>query len=55
MSKRGLSLEEKRTVVLTILQDSNTCWLLKDLEKAASKAGVVQQTVKGAPRLKGSL
>ena len=46
MSKRGLSLEEKRTKVLDILQSSNTCFLLKDIEKLAVKAGVTQQSVK---------
>ena len=50
MSKRGLSKDEKASIVLNLLQDSGTCWLLKDLEKAAAKAGVVQQTVKGASR-----
>lgn len=49
MSKRGLSLEEKRTIVLNLLQESNTCMLYKDLEKLAVKAGVTQQSVKGAP------
>ena len=32
--KRGLSLEEKRAVVLNLFRESQTIWLLKDMEKA---------------------
>lgn len=82
--KRGLSVDEKRKIILDIFHESKTVWLLKarstnclrsrqhehavsrlpgvagamgeslfpmcaqDLEKVASKKGVVLQTVKGA-------
>lgn len=44
--KKGMSWEEKRSQVLEMLQESNTAWLLKDIEKHAPKRGVVQQSVK---------
>mmetsp|Transcript_1453 Transcript_1453/g.2921 ORF Transcript_1453/g.2921 Transcript_1453/m.2921 type:complete len:208 (-) Transcript_1453:188-811(-) len=46
MVKKGVSAEEKRTRMLEILRESQTCWLLKDLEKAGAKKGVISQSVK---------
>ena len=38
--RRGMSLEEKRQVMLEILQESKTPFLLKELEKIGGKRGV---------------
>jgi hypothetical protein len=38
--RRGMSLEEKRQVMLDILQDSKSPFLLKELEKVGGKRGV---------------
>eukprot|EP00238_Polyblepharides_amylifera_P003938 CAMPEP_0196588614 /NCGR_PEP_ID=MMETSP1081-20130531/61104_1 /TAXON_ID=36882 /ORGANISM="Pyramimonas amylifera, Strain CCMP720" /LENGTH=192 /DNA_ID=CAMNT_0041911153 /DNA_START=119 /DNA_END=694 /DNA_ORIENTATION=+ len=46
MAKRGMSLEDKRKVMLDIIRDSQSCWLLKDLEKTGAKKGVVLQSIK---------
>ena len=47
MSKRGLSLEEKRTRMLAIFHDSKDVFTLKDLEKIAPKEkGITLQSVK---------
>ena len=47
MSKRkGLSADDKRRVILKIYHDKKEPFNLKEMETAASKAGVVQQTVK---------
>lgn len=46
MAKRkGLSFEDKRSVMLQLMQESKEVYTLKELEKLGSKAGVVQQTV----------
>eukprot|EP00889_Picochlorum_renovo_P006095 jgi/Picre1/33125/NNA_008451.t1 len=44
--KRGMSLEEKRTVIQSIFHDSKSVFVLKDIEKMAVKKGVVAQSVK---------
>ncbi|GBF93477.1 hypothetical protein Rsub_06610 [Raphidocelis subcapitata] len=44
--KRGLSLEEKRDKVLEVFLESADVFLLKDVEKIASRRGVVLQSVK---------
>lgn len=44
--KRGLSLEDKRNAILSIYHDSKEPMNLKEIEAKASKAGVVQQTIK---------
>jgi len=44
--KRGLSVDEKRAVVLGIYNDSAMPFNLKEIESLASKRGVVQQSVK---------
>jgi len=41
-----MSAEDKRRTVLGLFHDSGEPWLLKDMEKAASKKGVVFQAVK---------
>jgi len=46
--KRGMSIAEKREVMLDILHSANAPFLLKELEKLGAKRGVVEQTVKGA-------
>ena len=38
--------QDKRITVLAMLHESREPWLLKDVEKAASKRGVVIQAVK---------
>ena len=43
---KGLSAEDKRKTVLQLLRSSKRPYTLKDLEKLAAKAGVVQNTVK---------
>jgi len=44
--KRGLSVEDKRTVVLGVYQEWKTPFNLKEMEGLASKRGVVLQSVK---------
>mmetsp|Transcript_14455 Transcript_14455/g.27776 ORF Transcript_14455/g.27776 Transcript_14455/m.27776 type:complete len:210 (-) Transcript_14455:245-874(-) len=44
--KKGVSLEDKRERILDVIQKSNTCWLLKDIEKVGPKLGVISQSVK---------
>lgn len=44
--KRGLSLEEKRDRVLEVFHEAGDVFLLKDVEKIASKRGVVLQSIK---------
>jgi hypothetical protein len=44
--KKGLTLEEKRAVMLDILLSSGEAFNLKDLEKLGARAGVVEKTVK---------
>ncbi|KAL5079851.1 hypothetical protein RYX36_008272 [Vicia faba] len=44
--KRGLSLEEKREKMLQIFYESQTFYLLKELEKMGPKKGVISQSVK---------
>lgn len=47
MSKRrGLSLEDKRRVILSVYNDKREPFNLKEIETIASKMGVVQQTIK---------
>ncbi len=40
--RRGMSLEEKRQVMLDILQEAKSPFLLKELEKIGGKRGVGQ-------------
>ncbi|XP_044472324.1 meiotic nuclear division protein 1 homolog [Mangifera indica] len=44
--KRGLSLEEKREKILEIFYESQSFFLLKELEKLGPKKGVIAQSVK---------
>lgn len=44
--KKGLSLEEKRTVILNLHHEQAEPLNLKEIESLASKRGVVQQTIK---------
>ena len=44
--KKGLSLEEKRTVILNLHREVAEPLNLKEIESLASKRGVVQQTIK---------
>lgn len=46
MVKKGLSLEEKRAKVLAIFHEADEVFQLKEIEKLASKQGVVLQSVK---------
>ena len=46
MVKRGMSLEEKRTVVVGIFHEHKRPFSLKEVEKLASKQGVTLQSVK---------
>ncbi|KAG0253056.1 Meiotic nuclear division protein 1, partial [Actinomortierella ambigua] len=47
MSKKGLSIAEKRTKMLEIFHESGTFYKLQELEKIAPKQkGIVQQSVK---------
>lgn len=46
MVRRGLSAEEKRQKILAIYHSSKSIFNLKEIEKAASKQGVVSQSVK---------
>ena len=42
---KGKSAQDKRDIVLDIFHQSKEPWLLKDVEKTASKRGVVHQSV----------
>ncbi len=44
--KRGLSVDDKRKVILKIYHDEKTPFNLKEIERIGSKFGVVQQTIK---------
>jgi len=44
--KRGMSLEDKRATILNIFHETKSVFLLKDIEKIASKRGVVLQSIK---------
>eukprot|EP01035_Chromulina_nebulosa_P020876 gene20876-27062_t len=44
--KRGLSIDDKKKVILSIYHDRKEPFNLKEIESIASKMGVVQQTVK---------
>lgn len=44
--KKGLSLDDKREVMLGIVRESGDVFNLKDLERLGSKNGVVEKTVK---------
>lgn len=44
--KRGLSAEEKREKILEVFHETRDVFQLKDIEKLASKKGVVTQAVK---------
>lgn len=46
MGKKGLSIDEKRDKILSIYHSSKSIFNLKEIEKSASKQGVVSQTVK---------
>ncbi|KAI8981004.1 meiotic nuclear division protein 1 [Pilobolus umbonatus] len=46
MSKKGVSLEEKRKRILSIFHDSGEMYQLKDIEKIGSKKGIVSQSIK---------
>ncbi|CAM9410827.1 unnamed protein product [Sphacelaria rigidula] len=46
MVRKGLSAEEKREKILGIYHSTKAVFNLKEIEKAASKLGVVSQTVK---------
>lgn len=45
--KKGLSAEEKKTVILSIYHGEKVPFNLKEIEGLASKRRVVLQTVKG--------
>lgn len=53
MVRKGLSADEKREKILGIYHSTKTVFNLKDIEKAASKQGVVSQTVKVKQRVMG--
>ncbi|KAK9817573.1 hypothetical protein WJX74_010831 [Apatococcus lobatus] len=44
--KRGLSLEEKRQCILSVFHETRDVFSLKDIEKLATKKGVISQSVK---------
>ena len=44
--KRGLSVDDKRKVILKIYHEAKEPFNLKEIEKLGSKAGVVEQTIK---------
>lgn len=46
MVRKGLSLEEKREKILAIYHSAKAIFNLKEIEKAATKQGVVSQSVK---------
>lgn len=48
MVRKGLSLEEKRQKILGIYHSTKSIFSLKEIEKAASKQGVVSQSVKAS-------
>jgi hypothetical protein len=45
--KKGMSAEEKKTVILSIYHEQKVPFNLKEIEGLASKRRVVLQTVKG--------
>jgi hypothetical protein len=49
--KKGMSAEEKRTVILGIYHEEKVPFNLKEIEVLASKRRVVLQTVKGVVKL----
>ncbi|KAL5370322.1 hypothetical protein CPHLJ_1g840 [Cryptosporidium parvum] len=46
MSKRGVSMEEKRSRLLNSLYEKKECFNLKEIEKLGKKCGIIEQTVK---------
>lgn len=46
MAKKGMSASDKKMTILKLLQDKKRPFTLKELEKMASKVGVVQNSVK---------
>ena len=46
MSKRGLSREGKRDIILNLLRESKEPYTIPEIENKASQLGVVRQTVK---------
>lgn len=46
MAKKGMSADDKKATIVNLLQQAKRPFTLKELEKLAAKAGVVQQTVK---------
>lgn len=44
--KRGLSVEDKREIILKVYHDKKEPFNLKEIENLGSKLGVVQQTIK---------
>ena len=44
--KRGLSVDDKRRVILNLYHDTKQPYNLKEVEQLGSKLGVVQQTIK---------
>lgn len=46
MSKRGMSVDDKRRVILSVYHDLKEPLNLKEIEKLASAKGVVSQTIK---------
>ena len=46
MVKKGLSLEQKREIILDIFHENDDVYQLKEIEKIASARGVTQQSIK---------
>ncbi|KAH8741189.1 Mnd1 family protein [Cryptosporidium ryanae] len=46
MSKKGVSMEEKRSRLLSSLYEKKECFNLKEIEKIGKKCGIIEQTVK---------
>ncbi|KAK6590317.1 Mnd1 family [Cryptosporidium xiaoi] len=46
MSKKGVSMEEKRSRLLNSLYEKKECFNLKEIEKIGKKCGIIEQTVK---------
>lgn len=46
MSKRGLSRQEKKDIIVKLLRDTKEPYAMPDLENKAATLGVVKQTVK---------
>jgi hypothetical protein len=46
MGKKGMSADDKKSTVLRLFHESKRPFTLKEMEKLASKNGVVQNTVK---------